>query len=406
MEIEKTYAITGVYVWDGKASRRSADPWIIRIRGKKIEAVGPQEELKAGAHEISLPGGTALPGLIDAHVHLCLDPKIGPPQEQEAVGRVARMRSMEGRAGAMLRRGITTARDLGGGKGLEIELRDRIAQGECDGPRLLCAGQPVTTPGGHCHFWGGEAEGSQQIEAVIHRQIERQVDWIKVMATGGVMTKGTTPLAPQFDTAEIACAVQEAARHGLPVAAHCHGTEGISNAVEAGVRTVEHCSFAGHSGFGSDFDRAVVEKIARSGAWVSPTVNGGWGRRAFRKPEKQGDPVSHSEFFERMKRVFEALRAAGVGLIASTDAGIPGVEHHRLAEGLLAFSGYADLDPVATLRTATSESAVALGIASEVGQLQPGLDADILVVEGDPLSDLSVLQSPRAVFSAGHPVSL
>ncbi|MFP8874020.1 MAG: amidohydrolase family protein [Myxococcota bacterium] len=401
----KTFALTGVYVWDGEAGARSREPWTLRIRDEKIEAMGPQADLAAGVRSIPLSESTALPGLIDAHVHLCLDPAIGPPAEQDAVPGPERIRAMEARAEAMLKSGITTARDLGGGNGFEIELRDRIARRACAGPRLLCAGQPVTTPGGHCHFWGGEAEGPEEIRAVIRRQIERRVDWIKVMATGGVMTRGTKPIAPQFDVSEIACVVEEAARHGRSVAAHCHGTVGIANAVEAGVRTVEHCSFAGRAGFGADFDAQVVERIARSGAWVSPTVNRGWGRRAFRKPENEGDPVPHSEFFERMQRVFEALRAAGVRLIASTDAGIPGVEHHRLAEALVAFAGYADLSPLDVLRTATSQSADALGIGNEVGRLRPGFQADILVVEGDPLVDLSVLQRPRAVVAAGELVT-
>ena len=402
MSAGKTIALTGVYVWDGESGERSREPWTLRIRGKKIEAMGPEADLAAGARAIPLSGSTAIPGLIDAHVHLCLDPAIGPPEEQDAVPEPERMRAMEARAEAMLKSGITTARDLGGGKGFELELRDRIARGECAGPRLLCAGQPVTTPGGHCHFWGGEAQGPEEIRAVIRRQIERQADWIKVMATGGVMTRGTKPLAPQFDVSEIACVVEEAARHGRSVAAHCHGTAGIANAVEGGVRTVEHCSFAGRAGFGSDFDARVVESIARNGAWVSPTVNRGWGRRVFRKPENEGDPASHSEFFERMQRVFEALRAAEVQFIASTDAGIPGVEHHRLAEGLVAFSRYADLSPLDVLRTATSQSAQALGIGNEVGRLRPGFQADILVVEGDPLADLSLLQRPRTVVAAGE----
>ena len=137
---EKTIALTGVYVWDGESGERSREPWTLRIRGKKIEAMGPEADLAAGARAIPLSGSTAIPGLIDAHVHLCLDPAIGPPEEQDAVPEPERMRAMEARAEAMLKSGITTARDLGGGKGFELELRDRIARGECAGPRLLCGG--------------------------------------------------------------------------------------------------------------------------------------------------------------------------------------------------------------------------------------------------------------------------
>ncbi len=135
----------------------------------------------------------ALPGLIDAHVHMVLDPDLRDPLAQTAADRATRAAAMAQRAVEMVRAGITTARDLGGGEWLELELRDRIARGEVEGPRLVCAGQPVTSPQGHCHFWGGEATGAADAAAVIARQREHGVDLIKVMATGGTMTKGTHP---------------------------------------------------------------------------------------------------------------------------------------------------------------------------------------------------------------------
>jgi imidazolonepropionase-like amidohydrolase len=163
------------------------------------------------------------------------------------------------------------------------------------------------------------------------------------------------------------------------------------------VRTIEHCSFAGKEGFGSDFDEGVAAKLVASGAWVSPTVNAGWGRRL----EKDGAPTP---FFERMSACFAHLREAGARFIASTDAGIPGVEHHRLARGLVAFSRYAGTSPVETLRTATSESARALGLEGETGVLSPGLAADVLLVAGNPLEDLRVLERPLLVVARGRPV--
>jgi imidazolonepropionase-like amidohydrolase len=215
------------------------------------------------------------------------------------------------------------------------------------------------------------------------------------MATGGVFTKGSGVTRAQFSEGGIRAIVEQAAAAGRPVAAHCHGTEGIRNAARGGVRTIEHCSFASKGGFGVDLEAAVVDDIARSGAFVSPTVNGGWSRRI----EHEGSP---SEFYQRMTRVFVALRRAGIPLIASTDAGIPGVHHHRLAAGIGAFARYAGLEPVEALRSATSESAVALGLEAVCGSLRPGLSADILVVAGDPLSDLSLLEAPLLVVARGE----
>jgi imidazolonepropionase-like amidohydrolase len=398
--------IGGAFVWDGRSETRSSQPWAIRVRGDRIVAMGPEPELTQSApdlevfrHESESEDWTALPGLIDSHVHLTLDPSIGSAAKQFEVPRDTVWKQMQQRAVAMLRAGITTARDLGAGSWQELELRDRIAEGVIEGPRLLCAGQPLTSPGGHCHFWGGEARGAEQVREVVQRQVDHHVDWIKVMATGGIFTKGTDVRVPQYATAELREIVACATSHGRSVAAHCHGSAGIRNAVAGGVRTVEHCSFAGADGFGSDFDEQIAAELAAAEAWVSPTVNAGWARRL----EKDGQPTA---FFERMSRCLGRLREAGARFIASTDAGIPGVEHHRLAEGLEAFARYSAASPVETLRGATSEAALALGLAGETGTLAPGLAADILVVAGNPLRDLAALQRPRLVFARGRPVAL
>jgi imidazolonepropionase-like amidohydrolase len=390
-------ALTGVFVWDGVSEHRSPEPWTVRIEGERIAELGPARSGANGARVLPHFGeATALPGLIDAHVHLTLDPEIGSAREQDAVPREERERRMAARAARMLRAGITTARDLGGGEGLELALRDRIAAGELEGPRLLCAGQPVTRPDGHCHFWGGGAASVDEARSVVCRQAERRADWIKVMATGGVFTPGSRPSDAQFDAGELAAIVAEAGERGLPVAAHCHGTAGIRNAARAGVRTLEHCSFAGREGFGSDFDAELVGEMASRELWVSPTVNAGWGRR-LRKDDRA------TPFALRMARVLRALVAAGVPLVASTDAGIPGVAHHRLPEALSVFALLAGLSPLAALRSATSESARALGIAHETGALRPGLAADVLVVDGNPLQDLRALRRPLRTLARGRP---
>jgi imidazolonepropionase-like amidohydrolase len=302
---------------------------------------------------------------------------------------------MAARARAMLEAGITTARDLGGPEWGALELRDRIARGEILGPRFLCAGQPLTSPKGHCWYWGGEARGADEMRAVVRRQVEHGADWIKIMATGGVLTKGTTPAASQFEQAELDAAVTQARALGRHTAAHCHGTEGIARAARAGVRTIEHCSFANHDGFGGAPDADVIADVARSGAWVSPTVNTGFARFF-----ATGDEVS--KFATRMTEAYTQLRRSGVRFIASTDAGIPGVAHHRLPEALPIFARLAQLTPVETLRTATSESAVALGLERETGRLTPGLAADVLVVDGNPLEDLSALMRPILVVARGR----
>jgi len=351
--------------------------------------------VRDGAASVDLSGRVIVPGLIDAHVHLELDPELRTPAEQLAVPLSERRAAMARRARRMLAAGITTTRDCGGGLQLEHALRREIEDGERPGPRILCCGQPITTPGGHCHFWGGEVATGEEIDAKVAAQIEAGSDWVKVMATGGVFTPGTRARDTQFDEAALARVVRAAAVGGRSVAAHCHGTEGIANAVRAGVRTIEHASFAGPDGFGTALDGDLMREMSDREVWVSPTVNAGWGRRV---TDEAGRPT---DFHRRLSRCLRTQREHGIRFIASTDAGIPGVAHHDLVEGLKAFAVFADLHPVEVLQAATSESARALGLEAETGRIAPGLSADFLVLEGDPLEDLSFLEDPEWVVSRG-----
>ena len=387
-------AIAGVRIWDGVAQHTGDVLETVRIEGDRIAGIGTDASLRRNARVLEFDGATALPGLMDAHVHLNLDPMLKSPDEQLAVAPDDRRKAMERRAAEMLSAGITTARDLGGGDWAEITLRDRILAGELPGPRLICAGQPITTPKGHCHFWGGEAQSPAEIEQVIKRQVEHEVDWIKVMATGGVFTPGSSARNTQFDLQTLSGLVESAQQHDRPVAAHCHGSEGIAFAIAAGVRTIEHCSFAGAGGFGSAFDPALVVRMAASTLWVSPTVNAGWGKRI----EHKGAPT---DFFRRMSHALRQLIDGGVRLIASTDAGIPGVLHHQLPEALSVFEKFTGGSPVDILRCATSETAMALGLEGETGVLREGLCADILIVDGDPAADLADLGRPVGVVARG-----
>jgi imidazolonepropionase-like amidohydrolase len=390
--------LRGVRVWDGDAPGHLPDVDALRIEGGRIAALGRSGDLSAGALAVELHGASLVPGLIDAHVHLDLDPSLVTPQEQARVAPVRAEQALRERAAAMLRAGITTARDLGGPAWRELALRDRIARGDAQGPRLLCAGQPLTTPRGHCWFWGGEAADADGLERGVARQVERGADWIKLIATGGRITAGTQPHEPQFSSEELSRAVRAAAERGRPVAAHCHGTAGIRNSALAGVRSAEHCSFAGPAGFGSDFDARVAGLLAERGVWVSATVNSGWARHH----DASGQP---SAFAQRMAGVYLGLRRAGVRIVASTDAGIPGVTHDDLPRALAVFARIAGLDFRAALRAASSDAADALGLSDRIGRLRPGLVADLLAVEGDPLRDLGALSRPLRVFAAGREVA-
>ena len=391
------YLIENGRFWNGLGEASSALAASVWVREGRIEAVGPTaDERFDGQDRRDASGQFLIPGLIDAHVHLELDPRLRSPAEQLALAPEDVVRSMAQRAQEMLFAGITTTRDCGGGAHREHDLRTQIDAKSAVGPRLLCCGQPLTIPRGHCHFWGGEVSSQHEVDTVLARQLEAESDWIKVMATGGVFTPGTRARDTQFEFSRLVGIVEAARKAGRPVAAHCHGTEGIADALRAGVRTLEHASFAGEKGFGTALDESLIREIAACEAWVSPTVNAGWANRI---ENKEGAPT---EFFERMSHCLQRQRAGGVRFIASTDAGIPGVAHHDLVKGLEAFSRFGGLTPVEVLRSATSEAALALGLEAETGRIGPGLSADLVVLSADPLEDLGVLRDPEVVVFRGE----
>ena len=358
-----------------------------------IRALGEAAlESTASDASIDAQGAWLLPGLMDCHVHMELNPEEKAPPEPDAP---RDLNAMAARAGRMLERGITTARDLGGGAGAELVLRDRIARGELAGPRLLCAGQPITSVGGHCHFWGGAAGTYTEAMQVFERQRARGADLLKIMATGGRFTPDSQPHRAQFSAAMIADLIAAARTAGMTSAAHCHGSEGIAHAAAAGVTSIEHCSWVGADGrWASDYRADVVEAMARQGCFVSPTVNAGWQRFL------GGD----NRMREAFRASYDGLREQGVRLVASTDAGIPGVAHHHLPEALDVFRQIARLSAAETLTTATANAADALGISAVTGRVRVGLAADLLLVDGNPTEDLSVLQEPLAIWAGGRTV--
>lgn len=378
-------------IWGGEGDQLRDDADALEIQQGRIVRVGRGADLQ-GPDERDMGGLYVIPGLIDAHVHLCLNPEIMKPADQDLVSDEELLAQMKARARAMLAAGITTARDLGGGRWLELQVRDEILDGVIPGPRLICAGQPITSVNGHCHFWGGEATDLAAAVTVLERQVHKGVDLIKVMATGGQLTPDSQPVDAQFDAETLTAIVDAARGHRMAVAAHCHGTSGIRNAAIAGVDTIEHCSWVGKDGWAKNYEAEVCKMIAARGIRVSPTVNLGWKRR-----------IGSGAYETLVMSNFTRMREAGVTLIASTDAGIPNVFHHDLPRALPVFAHFAGLDNAAVLRAATSDCAAAIGLGSVTGRIAPGLSADLLLLEQNPLQDLAALATPAAVYARGVP---
>jgi imidazolonepropionase-like amidohydrolase len=357
---------------------------------RTVDWAGPAAALPAeylSLPRTDYPGSTILPGLIDSHVHLAFDGGPNPAARMRAETDEQQLMLMLHSARQLLGVGVTTARDLGGRGYLAVAVRDAIAAGLARGPRLVVAAAPVTVTGGHCWFMGGEADSEEDLRRLVRTHHKHGADLIKVMSTGGFMTDGSAPWYAQFTTAQLAVIVEEAARVDKPVAAHAHGIEGIRRAVEAGVTTIEHCSFVTETNE-RRFTEALAARIAERGMFVCPTVSG-------------SAPYVAQLTGVEVGAYVKAMHDMGVRIIAGTDAGVDNNPHHQYVGGLeyLVTLGF---QPAQVLAMATTEAAAALGLGAVIGRLAPGYDADIIVVPGDPQVDISVLRELRRVIARGR----
>src|SRR5215471_10228672 len=333
------------------------------------------------------PRSTIMPGLIDCHVHLGFDGGPDPAARMRGETDEQQLVLMLRSARELLGIGVTTARDLGGRGYLSVVVRDAIAAGMARGPRLIVSASPVTVTGGHCWFMGGEADSEDDLRRLVRTHHKHGVDVVKVMSTGGFMTTGSAPWYAQFTTAQVAVIVEEAARVDKPVAAHAHGTEGIRRAVEAGVTTIEHCSFVTETNE-RRFSEPLAARIAERGMFVCPTISGGAPYIA----DLTGIVVGANA---------KAMHEMGVRIIVGTDAGVDNNPHHQYVGGLeyLVTLGF---QPAQVLAMATTEAAAALGLGATTGRLAPGYEADLIVVDGDPQADIAVLRELRRVIARGR----
>lgn len=373
------------------AELKAIDEGAVIVDGTRIRWVGREADLSADQYPSDTPierlgDVTLMPGLIDAHVHLAFDGSPEPVARMLAESDTQQVALMLAGARELLSVGVTTARDLGARGYTDIVVRDAIANGTVRGPRMLTAGGPITTTGGHCWFMGAEADGVAEVRKMVRAHHRAGVDVIKLMSTGGNMTPGSAPWHAQFTLDELRAAVEEAHRLGKKVAAHAHGTEGIRRALEAGVDSLEHCSFQTPDGMGGA-DPELVERIAASEVYVSPTCN-------LRMPEFRA-LMPGREF------ALPELYRGGAKIIASTDSGINNTPHYGYVGGLVAMTEFG-LPISEVLLSATSRSALAIGIGDETGQVSESYAADLIAVGGDPRQDLEALNDLRLVMTLGE----
>jgi imidazolonepropionase-like amidohydrolase len=383
-------AIRAARLFDGDNASMVERPVVLVEDGRVVEvnSGGPVPER---ADVVDLGDATLLPGLVDAHQHLVFDGSPDPVSRLAARNDDEVLDGMRAAARTALAAGITTVRDLGDRDYLALRLRGELSGDPSAGPTLLAAGPPITTGRGHCWYLGGEAEGVEGVRAAVREHIERGVDVIKVMASGGELTPGTRSWQPQYTMDELRAIVDEAHRHGRPVTAHAHAAAAIANAIAAGCDGVEHCSFMTETTAEAQPD--VIDALVRSGVVVSATVGLAPGTTP---------PPRILALISALSAVFNRMRESGVRLICSSDAGIGPTKPHDVLPYSAAMMyhelGYSTVD---ALRAVTSGPADACGLAGRKGRLSPGHDADILAVGGDPLADIAALTDVSAVFHSG-----
>lgn len=395
---------------DGSGAPPLENPAVL-VSGGKIVGVY-QGEVPAGvapadAAVLEYPEATLLPGLMDCHVHLNLPGDGTPFPTSVAEGAGVLLATSAHNARVALKAGITALRDCGGMGTTTLDLRRTLELGYGEGSRLVLCGMPITITGGHCRYFGGEADGVEGVRQKARYVAKLGVDYIKVMATGGG-TPGTTSWLPSFTKAEIAAVVDEAHRLGRKAGIHCLCADSIDYAVEAGVDQIEHAGFLIDAAGNQRYRPDVGERLARSGAVVCPTM--AVGLYVIRVMEERGERRSAEDnaLYDRWQRTmeenlsqFSALREAGVKFVAGTDAGWRFTPFDSLSAELelMQEGGLSAMDCIVA---GTGAAAKALGIDGKVGQVKPGLEADIIAVAGNPLERLSALREVRMVMQAGR----
>ena len=378
-------------LFDGSGGEPVDRP-VVALRNGRIASVTSRPRgwrPDAGARVLDLTGCSLTPGLIDTHVHLAMKGEDGPAIREFAASasEAEVLDAMRENAIAALRGGVTTARDCGAPGASALQMRRLIAAGEAPGPRLIACGRPITTPTGHCHWMGLHATTAPELLAAVRELAREGVDAIKVMVTGGMMTPGSDPYMPQFAARDLAEAVAEAHAFGLPVAGHVLCAEGLRDALAAGIDTIEHgCTITGAR---QDYDPALAAEMAAKGTFGSVTAH--WALRALLEP---GD---HAELRRRLEP-HRRMHAAGVRLVAHSDAGTPGTRFDEFPLSVEAYLHGIDVTMAEAVQAATQTAADALGLGHEIGTVAPGYRADLVAFDGDLRTDPRALRRLRRVI--------
>jgi imidazolonepropionase-like amidohydrolase len=393
------WAIHAKRLFDGTGNPVLHDALVV-IENQHITAVGPasQGPLPGDVPILHVGDRTVLPGLIDAHVHILFTG--GPLSGQESRQATDSQALLTGVRNAQLglQSGLTTVRDCGDRNYLSLVLRDYINSGGLPGPRLVCSGPVITTTAGQLWWSGLECDTDDELRRAVRTLVKNGVDFIKLMGSGGNATPGSNPEVSQYPASGFRAVADDAHRMGKMVAVHVHGIDSMGLAAEAGIDTLEHCPFRAQGTI--KYQNQIVETVINNGLIVSLAMPATWYR--LRAEDMQDVRAHPGHLWPERYDTIRKMHAAGTKLVVSSDQGSTGTKIDEL-HLLMAFLVDTIKMPAAeVLYGVTGLAAHAVGLADKIGTLAPGKLADLVIVDGNPLTDMTTMRRMHMVIKGGQ----